>query len=79
MKNVPNGLSSLKKIKDKLDIGKLETTPVDLSRLINVLKNNVIKKTEYNEFVKKCSTIKTTDTSDFVQKADCNTKIGEIE
>ena len=79
MKNVPNGLSSFKKIKDKLDISKLETTPVDLSRLINVLKNNVIKKTEYNEFVKNCSTIKTTDTSDFVQKADCNTKIGEIE
>ena len=32
---------------DKLDIGKLKTTPVDLSKLSNVVKN-VVKKTEYN-------------------------------
>ena len=29
---------------DKLDIGKLETTPVDLSKLSNVVKNDVVKK-----------------------------------
>ena len=48
MKNVPSGLSSLKNKIDKSDIGKLETTPVDLSKLSNVVKNDVVKKTEYN-------------------------------
>ena len=38
---------------DKLDIRKLETTPVDLGNLSNVLRNDVIKKTECNELVKK--------------------------
>ena len=28
---------------DKLDIGKLETSPVDLSKLSNVVKNDLIK------------------------------------
>ena len=30
----------------KLDIGKLETTPIDLSKLSNVVKNDVVEKTE---------------------------------
>ena len=38
----------MKNIVDELDIGKLETTPVDLSKLNNVVKNNV-KKAEYNK------------------------------
>ena len=29
---------------DKLGIGKLETTPVDLSKLSDVIKNDVVKK-----------------------------------
>ena len=52
LKNVPRGLSSLKSKVDKLDIGKLETTPVDLSKLSNVVKNDVVKKTEYNAKIK---------------------------
>ena len=52
LKNVPSGLSSLKSKVDKLDIGKLETTPVDLSKLSNVVKNDVVKKTEYNAKIK---------------------------
>ena len=54
---------------EKLDIGKVETTPVDLSRLSNVVKNNVDKKTEYNELVKKLNNIKTTDARDLVKKS----------
>ena len=41
---------------DKLDIGKLETTPVDLSKLSDAVKNEVAWKTEYNELVKKLIT-----------------------
>ena len=46
----------------KLDIGKLETTWVHLNKLSNVVKNEVIKKTKYNELVKKVNAIKITDT-----------------
>ena len=79
LKNVPSYLSHLKSKVDKLDIGKLETTPVDLSKLSNVVKNDVIKKAEYNELVKKVNNISTTGTSNLLKKTDYNTKIREIE
>ena len=53
LKNVPSNLSSLKSKVDKLEIGKLETTPADLSKLSNIVKNDVVKRTEYNKLVKK--------------------------
>ena len=34
-------------------MGKLQTTPVDLSKLSNVVKNYFVKKTEYNAKTKK--------------------------
>ena len=58
-------LVSLKSEIDKLDIGKLETTPIDLSRLSDVVKNEIVKKTEYNELAKKFNAIQTTDTSHY--------------
>ena len=48
-----SALNSLKSKVDKLDIGKLETTQVDLSKLCNVVKNCVVKPSEYDELVKK--------------------------
>ena len=51
LKNVLSGLSSLESKVDKLDIGKLETTPADLSKLSDAVKDEVAKKTEYNELV----------------------------
>ena len=41
---MPTYLSNLKSKVGKLDIGKLETTPVYLSKLSNGLKNDVVKK-----------------------------------
>ena len=41
--------SSLSNLKSKLD-----TIPVNLSKLSNVVKNDVVKKTGYDELVKKC-------------------------
>ena len=38
---------------DKLDIDKLETTVVHLSKLNNIVKNEVAEKAEYNELFKK--------------------------
>ena len=52
-------LSNLKTKVDKLDIGKLRTVPVNLSKLSNAVKNEVIKKTEYDKLVNKVNNINT--------------------
>ena len=62
---------------DNLDVDKLALAPVDLSKLSDVVKNIVVKKTEYNVLVKKVYAIQTTDTSDLVKKIDYNTKSNE--
>ena len=40
-------LASLKAEVDKIDVDKLKTVPVDLSKLSNVVKNEVVKKSVY--------------------------------
>ena len=46
-------LASLKSDVDSLDIDKLETTTVDLSKLSDMVKKAVVKKLVYDELVKK--------------------------
>ena len=41
-------LAALKTEVDKIDVDKLKTTPTDLDRLSNLVKNDVVKKTDYN-------------------------------
>ena len=41
-------LSALKTKVDKIDVDKLKTAPIDLAKLSNVVKNEVVKKTDYN-------------------------------
>ena len=41
-------LAALKTEVDKIDIDKLKTAPTDLAKLSNVVKNDVVKKTDYN-------------------------------
>ena len=41
---MPNNLDNLKTKVDKLDIDKLASVPIDLSKLSNVVKNEVVKK-----------------------------------
>ena len=60
-------LANLKTEVDKLDIGKLVIVPVDLSKLINAVTNEIIKKTECNRLVGKVNNI---GTSDFVLKTN---------
>ena len=63
---------------DKLDIGKVETTLTDLSKLNNVVKDEVVKKAKYNKLNElKVNDFQTVDTSNLVEKTDYNTKIGE--
>ena len=46
---MPSNLNNLKSKVDKLDIGKLQTNLVNLSKLDHILKNDVGKKTDYND------------------------------
>ena len=69
-------LANLKTEVDKLDIDRLATVPLDLSKLSNVVTNDVIKKTVYDKLVAKVNNI---DTSGLVKKTDYNTKITEME
>ena len=55
-------LANLKTEVDKLDIDKLAPVPVDLSKLSDVVKNDVVKKTVYDKLVAKVNNIDTSDT-----------------
>ena len=54
-------LANLKNELDKLDIGKLVLIPVDLSKLSDVVKNDVGIKTVFNKLVAKVDIIDTSD------------------
>ena len=69
-------LAYLKTEVDKLDIDKLAPVHVDLSKLSDVVKNDVVKKTGYDKFVAKANNI---DTSDFLLKTKYNTDKTELE
>ena len=55
---------------------KCDTNYVDLSKLSNVVKNDVVKKTVYDKLVKKVNDI---DTTDFVLKTPCDTNKSDLE
>ena len=69
-------LANLKTEVDKLDIDKLVPIPVDLSKLSDVVKNDIVKKIVYNKLVAKVDNI---DTSYFVLKIKYNTDKTELE
>ena len=69
-------MASLNTKVDKLDIDKLVSVPVDLSKLSDVVKNDVIKRTEYDKLVAKVNII---DASGFVLKTKYDTDKSESE
>ena len=69
-------LANLKTEVDKLDIDKLVPVPVDLSKLSDVVKNDIVKKTLYDKLVAKVNNI---ETSDFVLKTKYQTDKTELE
>ena len=71
-----SNLASLKTEVDKLDIDKLVPVPVDLSKLSDVVKNDVVKKTVYDKLVAKVNSI---DTSVFVLKTKYDKDKPELE
>ena len=46
--SVPTSLNNLKTKVDDLDIDELKTVPVELKKLSDVVKNEVVKNTKYN-------------------------------
>ena len=69
-------LANLKTKVDKLDIDKLVPIPLDLSKLNDVVKNDVVKTNVYNKLVTKVNNI---DTSRFVLKTKYDTDKSELE
>ena len=67
---VPSNLNNLKRKVDKFVIGKIETTPVDLSKLSDAGKMKLLITSEYDELVKEDNNNTTTDTSTLVKKTD---------
>ena len=64
---MPSTLNSFKYKADRLDVDKLKPVPVDLKKLSEVVEKEVVKKTKYNELVKKVYAIYT---SKIVNKKD---------
>ena len=69
-------LPKLKTEVDKLDIEKLVPVPVDLSKLSDVIKNDVVKKTVHDKLAAKLNNI---DSSDFVLKTSYQTDKTELK
>ena len=73
---VKTNLASLKTEVYKLDIDKLVPVPVDLSKLSDIVKHDVVKKDVYDKLVAKVNNI---DTSEFVLKTKFDTNKSESE
>ena len=71
-----SNLARLKTEVDKLDTNKLVPVPVDLSKLSDVVKNDVVKKTVYDKLVAKVNSI---DSSRFVLKTNYDRDKSKIE
>ena len=69
-------LASLKAEVDKLDIDRLTPFPNDLAKLSNVVKNDVVKKAEYEELIAKVNNI---DTTGFALKTTYDTDKSNLE
>ena len=74
-------LADIKTEVDNLDVNKLVPIPADLSKLSNVVKYDVVKKTVYDKLVTKVNAIplNNIDTSDFALKTNYNTDKTELE
>ena len=68
----------MKSIVDKWDIEKIEATPVDLSKLSDVVKNDVVKKDVYNAKIKNIED-KIHDITNLATNTCLNAKVNEIK
>ena len=78
MKNVPTNLRNFKSKIDKLDVDKLIDFPVDLSKLSDVVKNDVAKKDLYNAKIKNIED-KIPEITNLATNTTLNAKINEVK
>ena len=71
-----SNLASLKAEIDKIDVDKLKTVSVDLSKRSNVVNNDIVKKSVYHKLVRKVNNF---DTSGFVLETKYNTDKSDLE
>ena len=64
---------------DKLDIGKLETTPVGLSKLSNAVKLMFLKRLNISNQLKRLTILILLILAILIKKTDYNIKISEIK
>ena len=76
-KNLTSNLGNLKSKVDKLDVNKLVPAPVDLSKLNDLVKNDVVKKDVYNATIKDIED-KIPDIAYLATNAILNPKISEV-
>ena len=69
-------LFSLKAEVDKIDAGKLKTVLVELSKLSNLVDNDVVKKTMHDKLIAK---VNNNNTSGFVLKTKYNTDKSDLK
>ena len=79
LEKVQSGLSNLKSKVDKLDVSVVGTCPVHLSKLSDLVLNDFIKKTEYDELVKKVNDITTINTSYLLKKLTMTQKLVKLQ
>ena len=78
MKNVPTNLGKLKNKVDRLDVNKLVPVPVDLSKLSDVVKNDVVEKDVYNAKMKNIKG-KISDITTLATKTTLNANTNEVK
>ena len=78
MKNVPTDLNSLKRKIDKPDVDKVVPVPADLSKLNDVVKNEVVKKVLYNVKIRNIE-YETPHITNFATNTTPNPKINEVK
>ena len=78
MKNVPNSLRNLKSKVNELDVDKLVPAPVDLSKLSDVVKNDIVKKAVYNAKIKNIED-KVPDITNLATNTTLNAKRNEVK
>ena len=69
-------LAHLKAEVHKIDVDKLKTLPVDLSKISHLVRNEVVKKTKYEKLVTK---VNNNDTCGFVLKTKYDTEKSDLE
>ena len=72
-------LAALKTEVDKIDTDKLKTVPDDLAKLSNVVKNDVVKKTDYNTKVTNIESQIARDTKNTLDNLGDITKLKAVD